>query len=214
MSLDIEFKSFTTGGPKHVLNPPNVMLFCGPTGSGKTTTALHVLEEINNVNDDLDSVHFVTANRKDKLLKILGKDVEVISDTADLLNLIAEIKQEGESPHRVIVIDDCAAFKSLFNSMQFFDFVLSHRHHNVQLLITSQGWNQIPKQIRSQATLLFIYPVRNIKQKKDLISELAVDSNKLNQGLALIERGSGKNFIMIQNRTGKPRLFHNFTQEL
>ena len=143
-----------------------------------------------------------------------GKDVNIIDDVGDLSNLLATIHQEPDSPHRVIFIDDCAGFKTLFNSSQFLRFVLDHRHHNVQLMMTCQGLMQIPKQVRGQATVLFLYPVRNIKQKRDIIDELPVDRNKLETGLKLIENGNGKNFVMIQLRSGKPRLFYNFNQEL
>ena len=217
MSLDIEFKPFTTGGRTHPLQPPNVMLFAGPTGSGKTSTALHILEAINEENDDLKEVHFVTGNKKDKLLKILGEDVNIMSDPAEVANLIAMIKLEGRgaSPHRVIMIDDCAAFKRMFNSEWFFDFVINHRHHNVQILMTCQGYHQINKQVRGQANLIFLYPTRNAKQRKDIIEEMPIDVVKMNSALNLIERGEKRSFLMINLQNAVfPKMFHNFNVPL
>ena len=212
--LDIEFKPFTTGRRKHPLEPPNVIIFGGPTGSGKTTTALHVLEEINKQNDDLEEVYFFTGNNKDALLKVLGKDVKIMNDPAELSHLASVLNTEPPpSPHRVIMIDDCAAFKTMLNSQWFHKLIVDHRHHNVQILITCQGWHMIPKQVRTNATLIFLYATRNQSQRKDLLEEIPIDRSKLTGALNLIERGD-RSFLMVNLQAQPPRMFHNFNKEL
>ena len=215
--IESKFKVFSK--EKKIKSPfekNSVVYICGQTGTGKSTILMNILLHIQKNIDDIEQAYFITGSRKDKILKNLGEDTIISSDPDEFNNLMTTIETENSSPRRLIVLDDLISnpLFNLNNSKKFMNFVLNHRHNNVLLVLTSQGFMQLNKQIRSQASLLFCFPTRNEKQKQDILNEISVSKEKLRKSMDLIKQESDHAFLYLNLQKPTARFFKGFDEEI
>jgi ABC-type dipeptide/oligopeptide/nickel transport system ATPase component len=193
----------------------SISYICGQTGTGKSSINLNILRHIQKEIDDIEEAYYFTGSKKDKMLLNLGPDIKISSDPERFNNLLTSIENEGESPRRLIVLDDLVANPMFnLNSKKFLNFILNHRHNNVTILITSQGWKELNKQIRSQASLIFCFPSRNEKQAEDQRNELPVSKEKLKKAMELIQNRGDHDFLYINIQKPTAKFFVGFDEPI
>ena len=215
--IESKFKVFSK--EKKIKSPfekNSISFICGQTGTGKSTVLLNILKHIEKEIEDFEEVYYFTGSKKDKILNNLGEDITVSSDPEFFYSLLDKIEAENESPRRLLVIDDLASnpMFSINNSKKFLNFCLNHRHNNTTMLITSQGYHQLNKQIRSQASLIFCFPTRNEKQKEDILNELPTQKEKLKKAMDIVKNRSDHDFLYLNIQKPTPRFFINFDEEM
>lgn len=216
--INTKFSTFNKDKKKinSVFDKNSIAYITGQTGTGKSTVLLNILRHIQKEVDTFEEAYFFTGSKKDEILKNLGNDIIISSDPEFFYSLIDKMEAEQESPRRLIVIDDLASnpmFK-LNTSKKFLNTVLNSRHNNLTLLITSQGYHQLNKQIRSQASLIFCFPCRNSKQEEDILNELPTPKEKLKKAMDIIKNRSDHDFLYLNIQKPTPRFFINFDEEL
>ena len=215
--IESNFKVFSK--EKKIKSPfekNSISFICGQTGTGKSTVLLNILKHIEKEIDDFQEAYYFTGSKKDKILNNLGNDITISSDPEFFYNLLTEIEAESESPRRLIIIDDLASnpMFNINNSKKFLNFCLNHRHNSVCLLLTCQGYHQLNKQIRSQASLIFCFPTRNEKQKEDILNELPTQKEKLRKAMDIVKNRSDHDFLYLNIQKPTPRFFINFDEEM
>lgn len=204
-------KSDTDGFEKNAL-----VYVCGQTGTGKSTILLNIMKHIQSKIRTFEEAYFFTGSKKDVILKNLGRDAKVSHDPEVFDQLMTDIFAEPKSPRRLIILDDLIAdpMFRLNQSKKFLKFVLNHRHNNVTIVITSQGFQQLNKQIRSQASLLFCFPSRNELQAEDMEKQLPVSKEKLKQAMDIAKARGDHTFLYLNLQQAKPRFFIGFNEIL
>jgi len=194
----------------------SISFVCGQTGTGKSTVLMNVLLHIQKEVDDFQEAYYFTGSKKDKMLQNLGEDITISSDPEQFNNLMTNIETENESPRRLIVLDDLIAnpLFNLNNSKKFLNFILNHRHNNVTIVITAQGWKELNKQIRSQASLIFCFPSRNEKQAEDQRNELPVSKEKLKKAMEVIQNRGDHEFLYLNIQKPTARFFVGFNEPI
>lgn len=151
--------------PKHPWKSPFLALVVGPIGSGKTSVVQAIMTELD---DHFDRAIYYSGNGLDSKLDRLGEGVEVIRDKPEELELALDsLETEQKARKKVgmklmealIVIDDSVASGDVFSGRRgrLPHFILSLRHLRTSIIITSQQWTLIPKVIRLNAGLWFVF---------------------------------------------------------
>lgn len=150
---------------KHPWKSPFLALVVGPIGSGKTSVVQAIMTELD---DHFDRAIYYSGNGLDSKLDRLGEGVEVIRDKPEELELALDSLETEQKARKkaglklmeaLIVIDDSVASGDIFRQGRgrLNHFILSLRHLRTSIIITSQQWNLIPKVIRLNAGLWFVF---------------------------------------------------------
>ena len=180
---------------KMFMKEPHTALFVALTGVGKTHLALNLLEsEYRNHLNFIVIICPTLANNK--TYKSRGwvwndPDVILIEPGNQLYNLIEEISKLLAGSKTLFLIDDIIADEALDKRRQpLLKLAISSRHRNHSLWLLTQSYTAIPKNIRRQAKMLYIWYPKNrtdlntIHEENDVIEigELAKVKEKLKQG--------------------------------
>lgn len=151
--------------PKHPWKSPFLALVVGPIGAGKTSIIQAMLTELD---DHFDRAIYYSGNGLDSKLDSLGDGVEVIRDKPEELELALDSLETEQKARKkagmklmeaLIVIDDAVASGDVFSGRRgrLPHFILSLRHLRTSIIITAQQWNLIPRTIRLNAGLWFVF---------------------------------------------------------
>lgn len=223
----------TKGLSKHPFLRPQIMLVVAPTGGGKTTLALNILEEVlDNINEKrLGKVMFYTGSPQDELLKVLDPDdVDVYGpeNTASLLTDLRALQIEGmgiggsapaggggggsaqksRKQLHILILDDAGNNRDLTpNNAKGSDIgqiLISHRHIPMMVIFLVQKYNLLPTFARSNASQLFLFPGKSQGEMKEIFNTLPMPRERLEETMRLIANEDHQ-FLWIDliNRTAK-----------
>ena len=175
------------------MKEPHTALFIAPTGVGKTHLALNLLES--EYKNHFDFIVIICPTLKyTELYKSRGwvwTDPEVIpiQPCNQLYYLIEKICDLLTGSKTLFLIDDIIADETLDKRRQpLLELAISGRHKGHSLWLLTQSYTSIPKNIRRQAKLLYVWYPKNrtdlndIHEEKDVIEtqkELARVKKKL-----------------------------------
>ncbi len=97
--------------------------------------------------------------------------LEDLKSLCDYQETIIEIFEKKIADRILLVFDDLAGNKKLWNNQQFIKMLFNSRHYNLSLIITTQAYNQIPKPIRLNNSLLVLFEINNVKELENIYSE-------------------------------------------
>ena len=143
------------------MKEPHTALFVAPTGVGKMHLALNLLES--------EYLHFdfiiiicpmLKRNETYRSRKWVWNDPEVIpiEPGNNLYYLIEKIGNLLAGSKTLFLIDDIVADETLDKRRQpLFDLAISGRHRGHSLWLPAQSYTAIPKNIRRQAKMLYVW---------------------------------------------------------
>ena len=164
----------------HPWKSPFLATIVGSIGQGKTNVMMNILDELNNF---YNRIVVFSANKLDTKLAMLGEGVEVYGANVERLNeIITEIEKQQKKikkagkplPPILLIFDDLISDKDFFPSTpkgnQLVNFIISLRHYNTSVIITAQQYKLIPKKLRVNTTMLFVFKL-NEEDAKDIFKE-------------------------------------------
>lgn len=174
---------------KELRSKPFLLLDIGPIGAGKSSAMMQVLK---GVEGKFDRCIVFSGNSLDPLLDKLSSGCEILNDdpeelervTAEIMSTQKNRKAEGKKLEKyLMVLDDVAANPMFFRQgrSDFNKFIMSLRHLNTSMIITSQQYHLLPRVIRLNATGMLLFRL-NDTDWKDVLSELPFPKRQLNLG--------------------------------
>jgi len=222
MSIDREVIVFDDKTPKnsHPLKNPFLGLLIGSIGQGKTNLMLNILQELD---EYYNRIILFSQNKVDTKLNLLSNGIEIYDADLEILNNIIEdviqtqqkFKQANKKmPEVLFIFDDLIANKDFFPSgpkgNKLINFILSLRHYRTSVLITAQQYTAIPKKIRLNAQILFVFKLSD-GDFKDILKETNFPKQKFKEAFDRATTGK-HDFLYINLNTRE--LFKNFKQLL
>jgi energy-coupling factor transporter ATP-binding protein EcfA2 len=206
----------------HPFLTPQIVLIVAPTGAGKTTLMLNILEMIlEHVNHDkLGKVMFYTGSPQDDLIKMLDNesiDIYGPEQTETLLGDLRELSQKSILPFgpaerskkfNVLILDDVVNSRDLSpnnaKGTDIGDILIRHRHIATQVFMLAQKFNQLPTFARTNASHLFIFPGKSSHESKDILSQVPLPKAQLEkQMMAMSSDPHAFMWIDLARRTAK-----------
>jgi hypothetical protein len=95
----------------------------------------------------------------DQIKKITGKNPNASKRLTDSeLRKLAKGKQNA--PKVLVIMDDAIAESTLIHSPEFMKLFIQGRHYGISIMFMTQGYKQIPRSARIQATNIAMFPSR------------------------------------------------------
>ena len=177
------------------MKEPHTALFVAPTGVGKTHLALDLLKkEYKNRFDSITICPMLKHNETYRSQKWVWTDPEVIliEPGNSLYSWIEKIGNLLAGSKTLFFIDDIIADETLDKGRQLLlELAISGRHKEHSLWLLTQSYTAVPKNIRRQAKMLYVWYPKNrtdlntIHEENDVIEtpeELANAKKQLKLG--------------------------------
>ena len=192
------------------MKEPHTALFVAPTGVGKTHSALNLLEsEYKNYFDFI--IIICPTLKHNKTYKSQGwvwtdPEVILIEPGNQLYYWIEKIGNLLTGSKTLFLIDDIIADENLDKRRQpLLDFPISGRHKGHSLWLLTQSYTAIPKNIRRQAKMLYVWYPKNRKDLNVILEENdVIEMGELANVKAQLKRGKHTCLIM---RMEHPRAY-------
>ena len=147
---------------KMFMKEPHTALFVAPTGLGKTHLALNLLESEykNHFNFIIIICPTLAHNEtyKSRCWVWIDPDVILIEPGNNLYYLIETIRKLLAGSKTLFLIDDVIANEAL---NELLELAILGRHRNHSLWLLTQSYTVVPKNIRRQAKLLYVWYPKN-----------------------------------------------------
>jgi hypothetical protein len=149
---------------------PHTALFVGPTGCGKTEKALSLIETVYKQHFDFIVIISPTVSHNEiyRCRKWFWGDpyVTLIQPEGNLYKCITGLSEFSAGYKTLFLIDDIIADESLDKRRNpLLSLAISGRHRKHSLWILTQSYTAVPKNIRRQLKMLYVwYP----KSRNDL----------------------------------------------
>lgn len=168
--------------PKH----PFRVILSGPSGSGKTNLLNNLLTKAHfyGIDDSGKCYHddiyfFSQTGKQDSLVKYLEnkcklpkKNIMSEFDQKKIMQIIdkqkADIARKGfdRSKKVLIILEDVQADKKFLASKTLKELYFMGRHYSISVILLGQSFMETPRNLRMQATNLFIFPCKLSEQKR------------------------------------------------
>ena len=155
-------------------------------------------------------------------MTLLSDDVEVVgSNPAKMEEIISAIhdhqlrtsKQGKDLPSVLLIFDDLIANKKFFPSngkgAKLIEFILSLRHLNSSVIITAQQYKLIPKILRTNCTLIFLFKL-NDADFADVLKETNFNKEQFKSSYEKATKDRGFMYINMNER----KIFKNFNTDM
>ena len=147
----------TSAQERHILPPPGTTIFCGRTGSGKTTIAIRLLKDENKLKDYFDKIYVFCMSPCMDLIEHVDqiKEEDMFGEEPDKLTELYErnkslVKSNGfkNSPHTLFILDDIVQSNIMMNCKALKDIFFGGTHAHCSLWLLTQHWKSCPKKLR------------------------------------------------------------------
>ena len=169
---------------------PCTVLFSGPTNCGKTQLVLDLIE--NEYRNHFDNIIIICStvrwNKTYLTRRWLWSDdsVFLIEPRDKLFEWISRLTKLLAGEETLFVIDDMIADESLDKKRQsMLELAISGRHRNHSVWLLTQSYTAIPKNLRRQKKMLFVwYPhersdLQKVDEETNIIDDLEVVKKEL-----------------------------------
>lgn len=163
---------------KHHIKLPFRMIIAGSSGSGKTSTLLNL---IHNMNDTFESIHIVTKNADEPLYNYLkDKLKDAPFKITEGIYTLPDLDQMDKTQNNLIVLDDLCN-ESAKAQRPICDYVIRCRKKNCSFIYISQSYYQVPKLIRDNINYLILKQVSSMRNLTCIMREasLGIDKKEL-----------------------------------
>jgi len=197
----------------HPFGPPQIMLFTGPLGSGKSTAIYGVVSELLEILSEksLGDVVYYSGSAGDRMLKAYGSKVykytpeseeSFLTHIRSILAKSGEVKHEEKKRH-IIVLDDAVARdffpRTTKTASPVAQLLVSTRHIPASILISSQKLTDLPTFARSNSLNLFAWQSKSANERNALLNESATNKKLLENSIDTLQAGQ---FIWLDKTRG------------
>lgn len=183
----------------HPFLRPGISVVIAPTGGGKTTLQLNLLEEIlNHVDPDrLGRVMMYTGSPQDDLLKHVNRDLVDVYGPETVESFLNELRDlqteqigehsEQDKPFNVLVLDDAGNDRTLTPSQskgtEIGDVYMRHRHLRMHIIASAQRWMMLPPFLRSNLSHLFLFPGKSKTELNEIFRNIDLPIDQLTKSM-------------------------------
>lgn len=150
------------------------MCICAPSGSGKTSFLLNLLQLFSVGDGTFNSVYIITRNADEPLYRWLQSISDRIIIKEGLENTPQLDKFDKELNH-LVVWDDLVLSKDLSKVEQYY---IRARKLNVSVIFISQSYFKIPKIIRNNCSYMVLLKLSGQREVNIILSEFGLGVTK------------------------------------
>nr|WP_281722912.1 ATPase/DNA packaging protein [Nitrosomonas nitrosa] len=201
-------------------------IFYGGVGSGKTQAMLNLVLRSQQYRDFYPGGIYVfspTAEHDDSTRPLReSSDVHLLGPYSDekcmqlfkeLEEAVDKAKEEGDEPlPSLLVMDDCVG--DIKEYSQVATEVLRHRHRHCGVIILTQLWKGIPTKFRANASMVYLFKVRDDQEMKKIQEAMGSTFGNLSSLMARAHQEPHDFLLLFQGRCPKTQAWRNFCQEL
>jgi DNA polymerase III delta prime subunit len=197
---------------KHHITIPFRMIIAGSSGSGKTSTLLNL---IHNMNDTFERIHIVTKNADEPLYCFLeDKLKEANFKITEGVHTLPDLDEMDKTQNNLIVLDDLCN-ETAKAQRPICDYVIRCRKKNCSFIYISQSYYQVPKLIRDNINYLILKQVSSMRNLTCIMREASLGIDK--KELKAIYQDATKDkmgFLMIDLDGPKEQRFRSGFDEI
>ncbi len=163
---------------KHNIKIPMRMIICGSSGTGKTSTLLNIIRQMDNT---FDKIHIVTKAKDEPLYNFLEEQtggtkggVFIKEFDKDGLPNLDEFNKEQNN---LIVLDDLVN-QSEKEQRPIGDFFIRGRKKNCSIIYLTQSWYGVPKLIRTNINYVILKSIPNQRNLVALMKDCSLGASK------------------------------------
>lgn len=152
------------------LNQHSTTLLIGRPGSGKTSLLYSLFKSKQCLKKVFHKIYMVMpsasgASIKNNIFDALPDEQKYNSlDEETIDEIYNEIKASPKKENKVIIFDDCASqLKNKYIQRQFRDLCFNRRHYSTSIIVLSQTYFSVPKDIRKVFNNLFIFKCSKVE---------------------------------------------------
>lgn len=175
----------------YILPPPGTTIFCGRTGSGKTTIVCRLLKDENKLKEYFDDIYiFCLSPCYDVIEHVpqITEDHMYTDDDPEQLAKIYEknkaiVKQHGfdKAKHILFILDDIVQSNKFMNSKVLRDIFFGGTHAKCSLWLLTQHYKSIPKRLRMNSHAMICCHGLNKQEIESLCEEYVPPSLTKNE---------------------------------
>ena len=155
---------------------PTGFLVIGKSGSGKTMAILNMLSNEHMLKDAFDFTYMFVGIKPDpEMIKIIDLPKENIREDFTeeevgeiMLKMEKTVDKMGmkNTPSVLFIFDDILGRDKFLRSKTFTKLVTTNRHMNITYIIMSQYFRKLPSVVRTNASMLMVFPSSMIELEK------------------------------------------------
>jgi len=148
----------TPAQKKYILPPPGTTIFCGRTGSGKTTIVCRLLKDNNKLKNYFDKIYVFCLSPCMDLVDHIDQIEENHMFTDDDPGKLEELYERNKrmvkdlgfksACHTLFILDDIVQSNTFMNSKVLRDVFFGGTHAKCSLWLLTQHWKSVPKRLR------------------------------------------------------------------
>ncbi len=170
----------TPAQKKFILPPPGTTIFCGKTGSGKTTIVCRLLKDNNKLKNYFDKIYVFCMSPCMDIIEHVDQVEEENMFTEDDPSKLEELYERNKrmvkdmgfktAPHTLFILDDIVQSNSFMNSKVLKDVFFGGTHAKCSLWLLTQHYKSVPKRLRMNVHSIILCHGVN-KQEIEAFSE-------------------------------------------
>jgi hypothetical protein len=199
---------------QHLLKTPLRMCVCAPSGSGKTTYVLNLLQRFSSGEGTFSKIYIITKDSEPlyDFLQTKSDNIFVRYGLENVPNLEKDF-DKTDGTQSIVIFDDLVLAK---NQKPIENYYMKARKSNVNCVYISQSYHAIPIFIRKNSTHLVILKLGGLREINRILSEYGLGVTK-EQLLGMYEYATNNKFdcLIIANEESRESKFRkNFLEIL
>ena len=191
----------------HLIKTPFRMCVSAPSGSGKTTFLLNLLQRFSTGKGTFAKIYIITRNADESLynyLKTKSDQIFIKEGLENLPNLDKDF-DKTDGTQSIVCFDDLVLAK---NQKPIENYYLRSRKFNVSCVYLSQAYHSIPIFIRKISQYVVILKLGGQREVNRILSDFGLGVNK-EQMLGMYEFATSQKFspLLIDTETEKDKKF-------
>jgi hypothetical protein len=167
MPKDMKLEALNPNYHIHKLNVPFRMIICGASGSGKTLTALNLINAFQNT---FYKIIIITKNKDEPLYNYLKSKLKDDVVICEGINEIPELDSFDKEFPTLIIFDDLV----LDDQKKIAQYYIRARKLNVSCMFLSQSYFMIDKLIRQNVNYIIFKKISGLRDLKLICSDFCL----------------------------------------
>lgn len=191
----------------HLIKTPFRMCVSAPSGSGKTTFLLNLLQRFSTGKGTFAKIFIITRNADESLynyLKTKSDQIFIREGLENLPNLDKDF-DKTDGTQSIVCFDDLVLAK---NQKPIENYYLRSRKFNVSCVYLSQAYHSIPIFIRKNSQYVVILKLGGVREVNRILSDFGLGVSK-EQMIAMYEYATAEKFspLLIDTEADKDSKF-------